>query len=489
MKRTIERSIIMAVAIGAIAPIASAQRTITADVVAIDQAFYNNRLGAFQAGGMIFALRGDVVNNMNPAGPLTAGHVMLRPDKRPRPIVLRMNVRDCLQVNFENLLASVPSVGTGAAAPFDPTHLQTQDDPDPANSLTSQPATRMAGVHVMGMELKQSIDDDASWIGGNPSSLAAPGEKKIYRFCAVAEGAFLLYSTGANIGYQDGFGGQLMQGLFGSVTVQPEKAEWYRSQVTRTDLDMATYQDGALPGGMTLTATNQTFTKSGKTYKVWKLKKLGPGGFTSDVTQTNLAGDPVNSGGLLKTRDLQPVVNYQAAYPPGAKYPSGGNIPPGTPILAMLDKNNNIVHSDLTAIITGPNAGRFPDKDPDPVFLPNPSYPNRHEPYREFAIHYHDDPVVTQAFAEFQGLDTPACEAANDCGVTFALQAARDFFAINYGIASVGPEVWANRIGVGPMTQCATCKFEEFFLSSWSVGDPAMIVDRPANINVGVAPA
>jgi hypothetical protein len=489
MKRAIERSIILAATMGAIAPIASAQRTITADVVALDQAFYNNRLGAFQAGGMIFALRRDVVNNMNPAGPLTAGHVMLRPDKRARPIVLRMNVGDCLQVDFENLLASVPSVGTGAAAPFKPDNLQTQPDPDPANSLTSQPATRMAGVHVMGMELKQGIDDDASWIGGNPSSLAAPGEKKTYRFCAVAEGGFLLYSTGANIGYQDGFGGQLMQGLFGSVTVQPEKAEWYRSQVTRTDLDMATYQDGALPGGMTLTATNQTFTKSGKTYKVWKLKKVGPGGFTSEVTQTNLAGDPVNQGGLLKTRDLQPVVNYQAAYPPGAKYPSGANIPPGTPILAMLDKNNSIVHSDLTAIITGPNAGRFPDKDPDPVFLPNPSYPNRHEPYREFAIHYHDDPVVTQAFAEFQGLDTPACEAANTCGVTFALQAARDFFAINYGIASVGPEVWANRIGVGPMTQCATCKFEEFFLSSWSVGDPAMIVDNPANINAGVLPA
>ena len=36
-----------------------AQRTITADVVALDQAFYNNRLGAFQAGGMIFALRAE----------------------------------------------------------------------------------------------------------------------------------------------------------------------------------------------------------------------------------------------------------------------------------------------------------------------------------------------------------------------------------------------------------------------------------------------
>ena len=31
------------------------------------------------------------------------------------------------------------------------------------------------------------------------------------------------------------------------------------------------------------------------------------------------------------------------------------------------------------------------------------------------------------------------------------------------------------------MHDCATCQFEEFFLSSWAVGDPAMVVDVPAN--------
>ncbi len=31
------------------------------------------------------------------------------------------------------------------------------------------------------------------------------------------------------------------------------------------------------------------------------------------------------------------------------------------------------------------------------------------------------------------------------------------------------------------MHDCATCRFEEFFLSSWAVGDPAMVVDIPAN--------
>jgi manganese oxidase len=451
----------------------SGQRTITADVVALDQAFYNNRLGAFQAGGMIFALRQDVVNNVDQNDPnLTAGKVMLRPDKRPRPMVLRMNLGDCLQVNFQNLLADVPSIGTGASLPFNPASLKTSPDPDPANSLLSQSATRLAGVHVMGMEEKQTIDDNASWVGADPNSLAAPNEKKTYRFCAAGEGAFLLYSTAATIGFQDGFGGQLTQGLFGSVMVEPRSAEWYRSQVTRADLDLATYNAGQLPANLHLAPKGNpqaTFTSGGKTYKLWTLTKTGPGGFTLDVTQTDTAGDPVNQNGLLKTRDFHPIINYQAAYANGK------------PILAMLDKNLNVAHSDLTAIITGPNAGLFPSNSQDPAFTPNPTYPDRLQPFREFAIHYHDDPVATQAFPEFQGLQTPGCTANNTCGVTFALQAARDFFAINYGMASIGPEVWANRINVGPMSQCATCKFEEFFLSSWAVGDPAMVVDFPAN--------
>src|SRR5215471_176323 len=472
------------------APLAHAQRTIVARVVALDQAFYNNRLGSFQAGGMIFALQRDVVNNVNQQDPnLTAGNVMLRPDKRPRPIVLRMNVGDCMQIEFQNLLANIPSIGIGGGLPFNPANLKTTNDPDPDDSITSQSATRLAGVHVMGMDLKE-LQADGSWIGANPStpatsfgSLAAPGEQRTYKFCAGEEGAFLLYSTAADVGFQNGFGGQLTQGLFGAVMVQPRSAEWYRSQVTHTDLDLATFNGGQLPANMQITpkgSPQQTFTSGGKTYKLWTLTKTGVGAFTAEVTQTNLANDPVDQNGLLKTRDFHPIINYQAVYPPGSTYSNGNPIPSGTPILAMLDPNLNIVHSDLTAIITGPNAGLFPVSS-DPAFLPNPTYPDRRQPYREFAIHYHDDPVTTQAFPEFTGLETPECQANNTCDVTFALQAARDFFAINYGMASIGPEVWANRIQVGPMNQCATCKFEEFFLSSWSVSDPAMVVDFPAN--------
>src|SRR5690242_12106603 len=60
-------------------------RTISADVVALDQVFFWNRLGAVEPQGMIFALRRDVVP-INPALGLVAGNVQLRPDKRPRPI-------------------------------------------------------------------------------------------------------------------------------------------------------------------------------------------------------------------------------------------------------------------------------------------------------------------------------------------------------------------------------------------------------------------
>lgn len=189
---------------------------------------------------------------------LTAGWVMLRPGKRPRPMVLRMNVGDCLEVNFTNLLAKQPVVSTSPFPatrnnpydPNDPKFEQWQPD-NPANR-DAQPVTREAGVHAMGMQLcpvasQAGILSDASWDGANPNSLVCPldasgtptanclvgpGVSTTYKFYAEGEGAFLLYSTGANVGQGTSFGGQLTHGLFGSIAVQPEGAEWYRSQVT-----------------------------------------------------------------------------------------------------------------------------------------------------------------------------------------------------------------------------------------------------------------
>ena len=354
-------------------PIPVCNRTIKANVVALDQAIMYNRLGAINPGGMIYALKQDVIA-IDPAKGLVAGNVRLRADKRPRPIALRMNSGDCLKITFTNLLSTSP--------------------------IDDQPATRSAGIHVVGMELVGNMSSDGSNVGNNPPSLVAPGGIAIYNLYATREGNNLMYSTGATTS-GEGDGGTLAQGLFGSVNVEPKGAEWYRSQLTAEDLKLA--QTGTTAGG-------------------------------------------------------QPILNYDAVYPVG--HPKAGK-----PIIKMLN-GDTIVHTDLNAIITGPNKGRFPAG----TFKPVATEPDRERPFREFTVIYHDEIKAIQAFPQFA-----------DPVLKHTLQSVRDGFAINYGVAGAGAEILANRLGVGPMANCTECKFEEFFLSSWTIGDPAQIVDVPAN--------
>jgi hypothetical protein len=288
-----------------------------------------------------------------------------------------MNVGDCLKIHFQNLL-------------------------DPVRRDGDQSATRWAGIHVVGMQLVTSIFDDGSWVGENPPSVVDTDQSITYTLYAEREGEHVLNSLGAPAGGEGG-GGQANAGLFGAVIVEPAGARWFRSQVTRRDLDFAT---------------------KGYTEKGFR------------------------------------VLDYDAVYPPG--HPRAG-----TPVLAML-QHGEIVHSDLTALITGPNAdGTFSAG----AFPPNKfTYPRRFEPFREFTIIYHDEIGAVQAFPQFE---QPELE--------HTLHSVRDGFAFNYGTAGAGAEIFANRLGVGPMWNCPECKYEEFFLTSWAVGDPAMVVDVPAN--------
>jgi hypothetical protein len=503
-------------------PLIAAERpcghTTYADVVALDQAFYNNRIGAFQAGGMVFALRRDVVSNEtgapDPGKPLNPGLVMVRPDKRPRPIVLRVNVGDCLEVSFQNLLAPQPMIyeplynpprktapPNTASTPYvanDNLMVKAyapQDNP-PQNYYgdgKSQPATRWAGVHVMGMELVEARDEkgviptgsgdgaisaDGSFNGANGvftgnaqrlSGLVAPGARITYVLYAPAEGSYLLYSTGATNGSAGSlaqetpgvggpFGGQLSQGLFGSVTVQPKSAEWYRSQVTHEDLQAATRR---ITRETSLEPLSNRVPLYGQNFPRYRDTQSGVEVIVWDRFDRAI---PADIGGYLHLVTGQPYLDYQAKRADG------------TPILRMTmvgaNGHEEIVYSDLTAIITGPKAGKFPTTPPGSKFI----YPDNNEPFREFAIHYHDDFVTTQAFPQF-----------NTGSIAPTLQAGRDFFAINYGMGGIGAEILANRFGVGPMWSCATCKFEEFFLSSWTDGDPAQVVDFPANSQVCTA--
>ena len=352
-------------------------RTITADVVALDQPWFWNRLGAVQPQGMMFALRRDVVPVSGTA--LSAGNVRLRADKRPRPLVLRMNVGDCLRIDFQNLL-------------------------DPVRRDQNQPATRQASVHVIGLQLVNSIDSDGSFVGQNASSLADPGQSRVYTYYGQREGEHVLLSGGTTVG-GEGDGGQINSGLFGAVVVEPAGSRWYRSQVTRVEMDLVT-------------------------------------------TGANARGGP--------------IIDYERRYPSGH--------PRGTiPVLNMLD-GLSIVHTDLTAVIAG--AGGFkPGWFPENTFpLNRYTYPLRSQPFREFVTIYHDEIGAVQAFPEFE-----------EVRFEHTLHSGRDAFAINYGSGGMGAEVLANRFRVGPMWNCPECKFEEFFLSSWVVGDPAMVVDVPAN--------
>ncbi len=374
------------------APAPVCERQLTANVVALDQVFFWNRLGAFQPHGMMYALERDVVHNSQtqssscsvPKVPLAAGQVQLRPGKRPRPLVLRMNVGDCLTIRFTNLLAP---------APVD----------------EEQPATRSASIHVQGLEYVSGITDSGLNVGLNPTGgVVASGQTTFYHLYARAEGAYLMYSGGAMVG-GEADGGSIGAGLFGAINVQPRQTEWYRSQTTQADLALA--------------ITN---------------------------------GYPATS--------KYPVIDYGATYPAV----NADCQPAGTPILGMLSSAYEVVHSDLTAIITGPNRGNLP-AGAYPGTVPG-IYPDRQEPYREFTIIFHDEIGAVQAFPHFR-----------DELLQHTLHSVRDAFAINYGTGGAGAEVVANRLGVGPMHECIECKYEEFFLTSWAVGDPAMVVDVPAN--------
>src|SRR5271157_4495461 len=560
-------------------------RTVNAQVIALDQPWMWNRLGAAQPGGMIYALYGDVVKldgselpdpwNMSPdqrreLAQKLVGNVRLRDEKRARPLVLRANKGDCLAITFWNLLSPEPKTGTAFNPKLRPRVQRTADKLAPLNLTTVSSATRWAGIHANGIELVGSIGSDASWVGENPNGLAKPGEVLGYKWYAAEEGTFLIYSPSDMES-----GEQAQAGLFGAINVEPEGAEWYRSQVTHDDLEQATLAEGDLKEHY------RTLEKAEVVADPLGQAPVAPAGFIKEAL-INREPDKRSSvdvyvkdstgqgGGHIYTSDLQPLVYYQAIYGPNWKrtyqigrpvlqmlqvVPRGdalydeplkpspsnyvqelqdldaGIIPealreifaqkkmelsPGAKVTdqyryswlitdkgsaylvaaAEIDKQAGyririfkadlvLISSDLTAVITGPDAGRFSYANTSPTFRTNPASPDRRQPYREFTIIYHQAFFATQAFAQWA--TNPILGADGQPQLTSNLgnvmAAGGDFFAINYGSAAIGPEIVANRLGVGPMgnADAVDLKFEEFFLSSWAVGDPAMVVDIPAN--------
>ncbi len=352
--------------------------TVVADVVALDQAYVYNRFGSHNPYGMVYALRSDVINldtgkALDQGGAAVPCRVGLRGDKRPRPLVLRANVGDKVQVNFTNLLCeSAPAAGA------------------------DRPLTRIASMLFPGLRHDTSItgyntfDPRITGIAG-----IEPGASITYNLLAEREGASVFHDNGAPAGGQAD-GGSNVHGLFGVVNVEPRGADAYRSQVTAPVMAEAKRQAAA-------------------------------GRF----------------------------INYEAVDTTGALTGVAGR-----PLLNMVQSIGTnrwrLVASDLNAIIQ------------NHTVTADAYQPTNEAWFREFTVVLQDELKTVQAFGA----------AFDHEGVGVG---ARDGFGINYGASGIGAIVAANRAGLGPAAQCVECAWEEFFLTSWANGDPAMVVTQDPN--------
>jgi hypothetical protein len=136
-----------------------------------------------------------------------------------------------------------------------------------------------------------------------------------------------------------------------------------------------------------------------------------------------------------------------------------------------------LLHSDINAIIAGdePDGSFKADTYPlEKAGFKNPQLPNRLEAFREFTSQFHDEQTNSQVFPNWY----------NHPVMTHVLHGVKDQFMINYGSGGIGSEIIANRLRTGPMHDCADCAYEEFFLASQTVGDPALLVNFPANTRI-----
>ena len=217
-------------------PYAICNRILTADIVAFDMPLMWNRLGAHNINGQMFALRRDVVNldtglPLTQGGAAIPGRVALRPDKRPRPLVLRLGAGDCLTYTVTNLLTQQDN-------PFNP--LEERSLIPFKLHINNQVKDRRVSLRFQGMELVNDISDDGSFVGENDSSLVAQGATSDpYTIHGREDGSFVGNSYGAPTG-GEGLGGNTASGLWAVLNVNSRNSAFYRSQLTREELDLAT---------------------------------------------------------------------------------------------------------------------------------------------------------------------------------------------------------------------------------------------------------
>ncbi|KMO44573.1 hypothetical protein VQ03_02080 [Methylobacterium tarhaniae] len=463
------------------------RRIVHADVVALDQLLVYNRFGSFNPYGMVFALRRDVsalgAGEATEAdtcgtldgteagkGRLEQGSVRLKDCKRARPLTLRANVGDILEITLTNLLkasqpglsetwCSQPQSGSGTR----PTRAdereafaqqcnearetggevagkRAQAAPPAETPNGDWPRTRGLSFTIPGLE-PLPIDGkvDPACLGLDAKR---PGGSFTCRFRLEREGTHLFSSLAAPAG-GEGDAGSATHGLFGALIVEAPGATALRSQVSRAAFKAAWPERAA--GAV-------RHARSG----------------LPDYAAVSTAS---------RSRDERPGAHRCGSAP--------------VPVLAMVRPcegsetvegvtyaRAEIVHGDLNAIIVPDPSRALPPIDQalggeDRRTALRLDQEAR-APFREFTVVFHDE--LKTYYADPQ-------RALSQFG---QLSAARDGFAINYGSSGAGAMVLANRKGIGPTAGCPECLYEEFFLESWANGDPALLEhypDDPSNVH------
>ncbi|HET7397577.1 MAG TPA: hypothetical protein VFJ94_03550 [Intrasporangium sp.] len=172
------------------------------DVVAISVAIPYNRWGDVVPSGLMYALRQDRAAYENWSRPLAAdptadpaGNRRLR----PRPLVLRANAGECIEVKLTNEI-----FGGGEE--------------------TGVPDGRVS-MHANGVAY-DAQDGDGGSVGFNDDTTVGPGQSTTMLWTAPGkEGMFLIEDRGVPIeGEADG--GAKSQGLFGALVVEPSGSVW-----------------------------------------------------------------------------------------------------------------------------------------------------------------------------------------------------------------------------------------------------------------------
>lgn len=487
---------------------------VRADVVALDQLIVYNRFGSFNPFGMMFALARDVARRTDAApaaqcegllgvegehwgfagsdaNPISAiaGNARLRDCKRPRPLVIRGNVGDVLEIRFTNLLISQNARGSR----FDPAQ-PVSNETDKPGFTESFCQGSSKGRHY-GSDAKSPNFEDDLW---RDLTAAPPGGKSVCAAGAEAPG-----DLGQTPRLAAGL--PLDAARSGAASSQGAKtidADWPSTRhvsLVANGLANVAGPDGTVaPACRGLDAV-----EPGKTVICrWRLDAEGshflsslaaPAGGEGDggsITHGLFAAIVVERAGSRAYRSQVTSAAFNRVWTPTAVAPHAreGVRPPakgyealddktGRPILAMHAARGEhvsvegatlpvqeLVHGDLNAIVSEWIADAASASGV------------KRESFREFTAILHDE-LKTFYASQFQELELFG--AGQLAGV-------RDGFAINYGSSGMGTMLIANRKRIGPAADCAECLYEEFFLQSWANGDPALLEafpDDPSNVH------